>query len=237
MSNVSVAMAVYNGELYLKEQLDSILEQLLPDDEIVISYDKSSDTTWEIISAFAKNDRRVKIYVNDNPCVFGNFENAIQHCSGDYIFISDQDDIWDRCKRNEVLKSFEEKKADMVVHNWVHINSGGKVISQLFFSMYKIGPNKVKNFVMPGYSGCCTAFHSSLTNLILPIPRNVGAYDHWIGSIGELLGHIYFLDKVLIYHRMHGNNITPKSRRKLIVVAKSRLNLAKELLRRKNRRK
>lgn len=103
LETASVAMAVYNGERFLEQQIDSILEQLSSDDELVISYDESQDGTLSLISRYAETDGRVKIVRNAEPGVVGNFNNAIQNCCKDIIFISDQDDIWKSGKKDAML--------------------------------------------------------------------------------------------------------------------------------------
>ena len=91
---ISVCIATYNGERYIREQLDSILSQLSLDDEVIISDDGSKDSTIEIISSYL--DSRIKVFKNNGKHGYvGNFENALNHSSGDFIFLSDQDDIWE----------------------------------------------------------------------------------------------------------------------------------------------
>ena len=232
MKNISVAMAVYNGETYIKIQLDSILKQLETEDELVISYDKSSDNTLSIIKEYEEKYPQVKVVINKTPGLFENFENAIRNCSKDYIFISDQDDIWSEKKRSEVLKTFEQTNADMVIHNGVHIDKDGKTISKDFFTEFNITSNIFRNFAKPRYSGCCIAFKKRFANIIVPIPSEIGAYDHWIGMTGQLFGKVVFLRKVLLYHRIHGDNYTTPTR-KLNVVLKVRFALAIELIKRR----
>ncbi len=235
MKKISVAMAVYNGEQYLPEQLDSILKQLSPSDEIVVSYDASKDGTWELLQNYAVKYPQVRVIENKNPGVAGNFNNAIQNCMGDYIFICDQDDRWAGDKRIRVLDAFEKSGADMVIHNGVHVNGQGEVISEPFFTMYRIGNGKIKNIIKPRYSGCCTAFTADMAKKILPIPENIDAYDHWIGTVGEFMGKIAYEDSILLYHRLHGDNVTPTSTRSLSVIFKARARLLKELKMRLNR--
>ena len=139
MASISVAMAVYNGETYLPEQLDSILSQLEPQDEIVISYDKSKDGTWQLIQSYSEKYPQVRVLENAHPGINGNFNNAIAGCTGDYIFICDQDDRWAENKRSAVLETFEKTGADMVIHNGVHINTQGEIISDPIFTLYRIG--------------------------------------------------------------------------------------------------
>ena len=232
MKTVSVAMAVYNGEAYLPEQLDSILKQLLPGDEIVVSYDKSKDGTWELLQSYKEKYPQVKVLENQNPGINGNFNNAIAGCSGDYIFICDQDDRWADNKRAAVVESFQTTGADMVIHNGVHIDGEGKVISEPFFTMYRIGDGKLKNILKPRYSGCCTAFTKEMAGKIMPMPMCLDAYDHWIGTVGEFMGKIAYNEQILLYHRLHGGNVTPVSTRSLGVILRARWTLLKELRRR-----
>lgn len=235
MKTISVAMAVYNGEKYLPEQLDSILAQMKPEDELVVSYDVSKDGTWELLQSYAERFPQVRIVENKNPGVAGNFNNAVSNCTGDYIFICDQDDRWAENKREAVVETFERTGADMVIHNGVHIDSQGNVISEPFFNLYRIGNGKIKNILKPRYSGCCTAFTKEMAKKILPIPKDIDAYDHWIGTIGEFMGKIAYDERILLYHRLHGENVTPVSTRSLKVIVKARARLLKELWSRSRR--
>ena len=237
MASISVAMAVYNGEAYLPEQLDSILKQLEPQDEIVVSYDKSRDNTWQLLQEYQSKYPQVRVLENQNPGINGNFNNAIAGCKGDYIFICDQDDRWADNKRAAVVESFEKHGADMVIHNGVHIDGEGKVISDPFFSMYRIGDGKLKNILKPRYSGCCTAFTAEMAAKIMPMPMKLDAYDHWIGTVGEFFGKIAYDERILLYHRLHGGNVTPVSTRSLGVILKARGRLLWELAKRMKREK
>ena len=237
MASISVAMAVYNGEAYLPEQLDSILKQLEPQDEIVVSYDKSRDNTWQLLQEYQSKYPQVRVLENQNPGINGNFNNAIAGCKGDYIFICDQDDRWADNKRAAVVESFEKHGADMVIHNGVHIDGEGNVISDPFFSMYRIGDGKLKNILKPRYSGCCTAFTAEMAAKIMPMPMKLDAYDHWSGTVGEFFGKIAYDERILLYHRLHGGNVTPVSTRSLGVILKARSRLLWELAKRMNREK
>lgn len=228
LETASVAMAVYNGERFLEQQIDSILEQLSSDDELVISYDESQDGTLSLISRYAETDGRVKIVRNAEPGVVGNFNNAIQNCCKDIIFISDQDDIWKSGKKDAMLRLLNETDADLAIHNVVHINGEGIVISKPLFEEYGIRGGLLRNFAKPRYSGCCMAFPASSKRLIMPMPSSVVNYDHWIGMVCEIFGTVVFDNRVFLEHRLHGGNVTT-SRRKLKIVAAQRANLLCEL--------
>lgn len=204
---ISVAMAAYQGALYLPVQIDSILIQLKPNDELVISYDESKDDTLRILEEYQARDSRVKIVKNTVPGVTGNFNNAIANCSGDYIYISDQDDRWTENKVAVVQRTFQETKADLIIHNGIHTNKDMEPIGVPFFEMYRIGNGVIKNIAKPRMSGCCMAFTRKMKDIIMPMPE-IRGYDQWIALVCELWGRIEYPEEILIYHRLHGNNVT-----------------------------
>ena len=111
---ISVCMATFNGGKFIREQVMSILPQLGEDDEIIVSDDGSSDETINILNSF--QDRRIKVIANKGRHgIVPNFENALKNSCGDYIFFSDQDDIWNINKVNTCILAL--KDADLVVHN------------------------------------------------------------------------------------------------------------------------
>lgn len=235
IQHVSVAMAVHNGAQYLPCQIDSILSQLSPGDELVISYDASTDGTWDVISAYQAQDPRVKIFRNDWPGVAANFSNAISHCEGDIVFISDQDDQWMQSKRSRVLQAFTETSADMVIHNGIHTDAQLNPTSEPFFSTARIGNGKIRNIIRSRYSGCCMAFTREMRKAILPIPTDIDAYDRWIAIVAEFTGKIAYVDDVLILHRIHGMNVTPTGVRSIFTITKARINMLRHLHRRLKR--
>ncbi len=234
MKTISVAMAVYNGAKFLPEQLDSILRQLEPEDELVISYDKSTDESWQILAEYAQKDGRITLLINDNPGVIGNFNNALSHCTKDYVFISDQDDRWAENKREAMVSAFEETGADMVIHDGVHMDTQGAVISQPFFSLFRIRPtdSALRIFVRPRYSGCTMAFNQAIRSRILPLPAKVDGYDTWIAVLSKICGKVAYVDQCLLYHRLHDNNVTEKSPRPLSVRLKGRAYMLWHLVKR-----
>ena len=129
---ISVCMATFNGEKYLKEQIKSIIAQLDINDEIIISDDGSTDSTIEIINSF--NDFRIKLYQNSFKNLISNFEFTLNNASGDYIFLSDQDDIWLPNKVELCMKSLIS--ADLVMTNCKLVDSNLEIIH--FEILYQI---------------------------------------------------------------------------------------------------
>ena len=190
---VSVAMATYNGEKYIKEQIETILNNLDDKDELVISDDGSSDMTIEIINKI--NDKRIKLLEGPRKGLKKNFENAIKNTTGDVIFLSDQDDIWMENKVEKVLECFNNNNYILIQHDAVVVDENDKVIYESFAEHRKVKTGVIKNLIKNSYHGCCIAFRKELIKEILPIPDNVYLHDEWIGIVAELNGKTYFLDE------------------------------------------
>ena len=227
--SISVAMATYNGELYIKEQIESILKQLNKNDELIISDDGSTDNTIKIIKSM--KDKRIKIIEGPHNGVKQNFANAINNCTGKYIFLSDQDDIWMDNKVEEVLKCFKDNNCDCVTHNNDVVNGDcSEVLVDDFFKYRKSKPGVISNIYKNKYLGCTMAFSSIMKKHILPIPNDIEMHDQWIGIICDKFGKSVFLDKKLIHYRRHDNNVSSMKHYPLWKMIKNRVVLINKLL-------
>lgn len=213
---ISVCMATYNGERYIREQVESILSQLHSEDEVIISDDNSTDNTLNIIRSI--NDSRVKIlshqpiksnrrYSNSHYIVTSNFENAIKYSSGDYIFLADQDDVWLPGKVDTCLQALCE--CTLVVTNMQIIDKDGCVVEEKHFLKKPI-KSFIQNLVFPPFYGCCMAFRKGLKDLALPFPKNLIMHDAWLGDLASLMGEVSYIDKPYIQYRRHNSNVSPK---------------------------
>ncbi|MFK5882352.1 MAG: glycosyltransferase family 2 protein [Sulfurospirillum sp.] len=209
MNIVSIAMTTYNGEKFLKEQLNSIINQSYKNLEIIICDDGSFDNTIRMIKEYQKRDNRIKLFENKKSLgVLKNFEKAISLCNGDYIAISDQDDIW-MFNKIEVMIN-EIKDCVLVYHDDSLINRSGKLIYSSFFQSNNILINKehsIKALMLDNWiSGHACMFSSVLKNHILPISEDIEHYDMWIAIVASIYGNIRFIDKQLVLWRQHGTN-------------------------------
>lgn len=210
---VSVAMAVYNGEKYLKEQIHSITCQMLPQDELIISYDNSIDNSLNLIKEFASRDHRIRYYKNEiKPGIVKNFENAVKYCSGEIIFFSDQDDVWMPNKIIRVLSKFVDLSVTVVIHDSSLTDSELNITHPSTFKLRNGNTNLFKNLIRLSYIGCCLAFRHEMKKVVLPIPTIYRSHDWWTGSICSCYGKMEKIDEVLILHRLHENNATPSKR-------------------------
>lgn len=221
----SVAMATYNGEKYIKEQIDSILLNLDQNDELIISDDGSTDETLNIIKNY--NDSRIKLIQGPKKGIKQNFANAIKNCNGQYIFLSDQDDIWNKNKKKIVLDTFEKNNCTLVVHDCEVINNEYETLESSFFELRKSKKGIVKNIIKNSYIGCCMCFDSKIKNKILPIPNDIEMHDQWIGIIAEKYGESIFIKDKLIKYRRHDNNASGMKHHPLNIMIKNRLNFIK----------
>lgn len=201
---VSVAMATYNGEKYINRQLKSVLINLSENDEIIISDDGSSDRTIEFIKSF--NDKRINILKGPRKGLVKNFANAIDHCTGDFIFLCDQDDYWYPNKVSCVLKIFEKKKCILVEHDAKVLDEKGNIIFPSFFSHRKVRNGVIRNFLRNTYHGCLMAFRKELKEYLHPYPLKGCLHDQWIGLIAESHGECYFYKKKLMNYIRHADN-------------------------------
>lgn len=214
---ISVCMATYNGEKYIKEQLSSILSQLSEKDEIIVSDDSSTDKTVEIIESF--QDKRIKILKKNKfrqPNL--NFENALKYSKGDIIFLSDQDDVWVKNKVEIILNQL--KKYDLIVSDAFITDKKLNITNESLFSEVNSNRGILKNIIKNTYYGCCMAFKREVLKKALPFPktREIG-HDLWLGIIADRYFKVKFLKEKLIYFRRHENTLTTikKSKRRLIV--------------------
>lgn len=235
MKKVSVCLATYNGEKYIKEQLESILPQLANDDEVIISDDNSTDKTVEIIKFL--NDSRIKIYTNTLSRGYSsNFENAISKAEGDIIFLSDQDDVWFENKVEMMMRRLIDH--DLVISDAMISDENLNPTLGSHFDLYGTSKGFVNNWLKTRYIGACMAFKSQILEKLLPFPKNkkLCAHDYWIANVGEYYYKVDLVNIPLIKYRRHGNNASTggdKSSNSLLHKIKVRVYTLKELLKRK----
>ena len=239
---ISVCMATYNGERFIKQQIDSILPQLGEEDELIISDDGSTDRTLEIIASY--EDRRIKVlkhksymgdfYKNSKlPVVSFNFENALKEAKGDYIFLSDQDDIWQHEKVKKSLIAL--KKFNCVLSNFSIIDDFGNCLKEKFYFKNPIKRSFFANLLFPHFIGCCLCFDKTVLKKILPFPKSTLSHDFWIGLISKKFGKVGFIDESLIFHRIGNFNTSTacrKSKNSILMKVKYRFYSFYEILRR-----
>lgn len=230
---ISVCMATYNGEKYIKEQIDSILCQLSSNDELIISDDHSTDNTCAIIKQY--NDSRIKLVLNKlEKGVTHNFENVLLHSKGDIIFLADQDDVWLPSKIRELSQFLLQGNYDVVTGNCALTDSKLNVIQEQYYvDRSPLDKSVWGNFVKDLWLGSCMAFKREVLLATLPFPKKVVAHDLWIALYSQMHFKCGYYPKVLQLYRRHDNTVSfagTKSTNKLSYKISYRLYLAYWLL-------
>ena len=207
-------MATYNGRQFILPQVKSILSQLREYDELIISDDGSTDGTLAVINKF--KDKRIKIFIHhkktppfqiakNNFLVAYNFENALNQATGEYIFLSDQDDVWMPQKVEKTMQTLTNIHCGLTMSTIEVVDSEGRVIQR--------NPNLEKVSFLQGlkkakYPGCTMAFDRSFLNEILPFPKYTVSHDAWIGLLANYQDRLHIINESLIQYRRHGANVT-----------------------------
>jgi glycosyltransferase involved in cell wall biosynthesis len=214
---LSVAVCCYNGQKYIEQQLLSILDQQLPVDEVVLCDDASTDGTLQIV-AHLNHEKKHLISVHKNSKNIGllkNFEKAVQLCSGDIIFFSDQDDYWFPDKTQATVEFFTKSpRYDAVFTDAILVNDDGAVFNPTLWQVLNF-----KNLANTGghvdmlkhllyqrnvVTGACMAIRKTILPSVLPFVDEV-LHDEWIALKLAVDNKIYFINQPLIKYRIHAN--------------------------------
>ena len=238
---ISVCIATYNGERFIKKQLDSILSQISKNDEIIISDDNSSDSTIEIIQSY--KDSRIKLFHHNKELsllkeksasfklVAQNFENALKKAKGDYVFLADQDDIWKENKVAEIIRYLQTY--DIVMSNFSIIDENDMITKKNFYETSPISKYLLINIIRSHFLGCCMAFKKSVLEYCLPFPKNLICHDYWLGCIGTHKFNFYFIPNSLHLYRRTSDNVstsTGKSKNSIMYRIKYRFDFLLSVL-------
>lgn len=223
---ISVAMAYYNGGTYIEEQMESILSQLGEKDELIVSVDGASDGSKPLLLKMADIDKRIRVIKGPGKGVVKNFENAICHCTGDIIYLSDQDDIWKPDKVEKVNAAFENPEVKAVLHNAEIVDENGVPMGAAsLFTVRGSRTGILKNLIKNSYVGCCMAFRKELVQVICPIPKEMYMHDYWIGTAAEYMGKVCLLEQPLIGYRRHSSNVTQMTHGSIGFMVKKRIDI------------
>ena len=204
---ISIVLCTYNGVVFLKEQLESLLLQSYPNTEIIICDDASSDNTPQLLAEYEKHEN-IHIYYNKvNMGLTPNMEQALRYCNGEFIAYCDQDDIWKADKLEILYHSIND---DVLIY------SDSELIDEKGESMH-ISLSQLRNMHTGNnnlgfvFSNCiwghALMIRSSLLEYILPIPANV-PHDSWTGFVAASVKRIKFVDRSLNFYRQHQQTVT-----------------------------
>ena len=234
---ISVCMTTYNGERYLRQQLESILSQLSEQDaEIIIADDGSTDETLRIVESL--KDSRIRVLPSEKHLgTIYNYERALRAVKGDVVFLADQDDIWLPGKVTAVLDKLKE--CDLVMHDayMLRQKDSQEGAWQRSGKLSDIRPYKsgvVSNWWKNSFTGCCVAFRRDVLEKALPFPKNLPMHDQWLGLVAERYFKVRWIEEPLVEYRQHSSNATHigNSPAGVLQKIKWRVNLVCAILRR-----
>jgi glycosyltransferase involved in cell wall biosynthesis len=206
-SAVSVCMATRNGELYLEAQLRSIISQLQPGDELVVSDDSSTDHTVEILKRF--EGPQVRLFLGNSffdP--IGNFEHCLRQARHDILVLADQDDVWLDNRLPVVRQHMAGRtgKICAIMTDADLIDADGQATGRTLFHHFRASNGLLRNLFWNCYTGCAMAISRPLFELALPFPKGIPMHDAWLGLLSEAVGSMELIQEKTFLYRRHQHN-------------------------------
>lgn len=228
---VSVCMATYNGQEYVAEQIQSILSQLSPEDELIIVDDASKDSTLDVVRRL-EDPRIVLLPSAENKGYVASFEKAVSASRGEYIMLSDQDDIWLPGRVETLVGALQAK--DFAASNFTVFGGPANRYHKVQLKESDSGrwvANLVTTWIgIRPYYGCTMAFRAAAKKQILPFPEFLTeTHDQWIAIVANLNRSMVHVAAPTVARRLHDENTTPKSRRPVAVILRARIMLLRAI--------
>lgn len=239
-TKIAILLATYNGEKYLSQQLDSILNQTYQNIKIYVSDDFSTDKTMDILKEYSlKYADRIVILPNEKKLggACNNFLSLVERVDSDIYFFCDQDDVWNSDKIEKTVRCFEtqsDKNIPLLVHSDLKVvDANLNEISPSFLSL----TNKSKHLTWKEYLvennnvvGCTSAINKSLAKMYIRNYQKINKdklfmHDSFFALLASIAGNIEFIDEALINYRQHGNNsVGAKKKSNLFISIHNKVN-------------
>lgn len=216
---VDIVLATYNGGRYLSQQLDSLLAQKSITPQVLVSDDGSTDQTLDILAKYQKQFAGRIEFLRSGETGKGacaNFDFLLGCASADYVFLSDQDDVWDQDKVTVCMAEMKALEAEfgcatpLLVHSDLRVvDQRLNLISPSFFRLQNLSKRSpaLKDLLCQNVvTGCTVVANRALLEKALPIPRAAGMHDWWLGLVAAAFGKIGFVDRATISYRQHDAN-------------------------------
>jgi glycosyltransferase involved in cell wall biosynthesis len=227
---VSVALASYNGARYIEEQVRSILAELGDDDEIVVVDDASTDDTVDVLRSIG--DPRIRLFPrSENRGYVRTFEEALGCTRGEYILLSDQDDVWIPGRVGRLLKELQHRL--IAASNLEFLDSGDR--PGWSFKASATGRWRRNLLIIlsgtSGYYGCGMAMRRRALQLVTPFPPYLTeSHDLWLAIAGNLAHSIGHVEEPTLRRRVHGDNATPDRPRSVPAILRARVMLLRSIV-------
>jgi len=219
-NTINILMATFNGERYIEEQIESIVNQSYKNWKLFIRDDGSIDSTISVIKKFAGANPEKIFFMESSKQPLGakdNFAKLLESTDAEYFMFCDQDDVWLPDKIELTYKrilNLEEKNGNempVLIHTDLKVvDENLDVYAQSFSRYQNLNPRKVKSLnrllVQNVITGCTVMINKALKNIGLPIPRKAIMHDWWFGLVASAFGIVDYIDISTVLYRQHGIN-------------------------------
>ena len=215
MYKVQVLLSTYNGEKYIKEQIESILNQTYKNIQIIISDDCSQDGTRDILKEYENNDKIKVFYQEKNLGYVKNFEFLLKQVENDLYMLSDQDDVWKEEKIEKTIEKLKNENLDLVFGDLEVVDENLNTICKSYNKYMHLDKKIEKHinsyrlqYMYNCMTGCTIASKKDWIDKFMPLPTNSRymIHDYWMGLVIALKGKVGYLKEPYILYRQHGNN-------------------------------
>ena len=212
---VDILLATYNGEKYIKEQVESILNQTYENIQIIISDDCSTDKTRQVLKEYENNEKIKIFYQEKNLGYVKNFEFLLKQVESNLYMLSDQDDVWKKEKVEKSVEKIENEKLDLVFGDLEvvdeNLNTLYKSYNRYMHLIHKIKKYQKDyrlQYLYNCMTGCTIISRNNWIDNVLPFPTNSKymIHDYWLGLVIALNGKVGYIEEPYILYRQHGKN-------------------------------
>ena len=216
MAEIEIILATYNGEKYLREQLDSVLANTFTDFEIHICADGSTDGTLEIAREYVEKYSQITLWENqENQGYTKNFLQAVKRETASYFMFCDQDDIWMPDKIEQTYRAIKEaeeaKEIPILVYtDAFNYDNDTKKDTGSFHKTSHLDTKKVDTahlFMENKCIGCTIMCNAKVRDYITELPEEIRVHDWWVALICSHFGKVVYLDKMTLHYRQHRDNM------------------------------
>ncbi len=232
---VSIVLAACNGAAYIEAQLQSILDQMEEQDELIVSIDPSSDSTLSIVQSLSKKYPLHDIRILEGPGtgVISNFEFLLSKAAKPVVFLADQDDVWKPDKLDIVCEFFQDPQVMAVVHDATICDEHLNVTEPSYYQFHGSKNGYTANLIRNSFVGACLAVREEVVQSLLPFPRPIPMHDQLLGLQAIRMGKVLFIEDNLLLYRRHGSNQTSLQSSSLADQIEWRIQMMRALKKRK----
>ena len=211
MKSVTVMISTYNGEKYLREQIDSVLNQKGVDLHVLVRDDGSKDSTLELLREYSEKDSRLEFYQGKNLGPAHSFLELMYKASGtDYYALCDQDDVWDEDKliiAVNMIQKLDNNAPALYYSNLRLVDSNLKCLRNAFLSSQE-QKNKYAALLENKATGCTSLYNNAASELFkVKIPDYCSMHDTWLYIVCKIMGNTIYDHEPHMSYRQHGNNV------------------------------